>query len=578
MIIGIDLGTTNSLVSVFQRGQTQLIPNEFGEFLTPSVISIEKEYALVGKEAKHRLLTHPEVTVASFKRYMGTEKKFYLGDKVFTAIELSALLLRKLKEDAEEYLGEKVIEAIISVPAYFNDIQRSATKQAGELAGLVVHRIVNEPSAAALFFREASENKEEEQEFLIVDFGGGTLDVSVVSCFDELIEILAISGDNRLGGIDFDQGLAYYFCKELDLDWDRLSLQEQGELLNQAENCKIQLGNSNSAEMHLKIKEERCVLNISEETFYQISKPLLQRMLKVMQRVVNDAQIVVSKIVLVGGSSKMPIIAQYIKEKIKHIPLCIENPDFTIALGIGLVVGIKQRASEIKDIVLTDVCSFSLGTGIINKSSTYRSEDLIMSTIIERNTVLPCSKVEHFCTAHDNQKHILFTIYQGEAMYCSDNIKLDEIEIEVPEGPAGQEVVQVRYSYDINGILDVEIIDARGNVNNKLLISKACRLSDTEIKAAMEKLKGLKVSKVEEERHRILIYEAEKLYESIDGEKRQILRYVLGQFIKALEKGKTWDVRHTKKNLQDLIQEIVTSNNQPIESFIIMNEEEDWGE
>ncbi|MDD3402179.1 MAG: Hsp70 family protein [Hespellia sp.] len=289
-MIGIDLGTTNSLAAVWQDGVSQLIPNSFGEYLTPSVVSLDEQGSVhVGKTAKERLISEPENTASVFKRFMGTEKTYCLRNRNYSPEELSSLVLKKLKDDAEIYLGEKVTEAIISVPAYFNNAQRDATKKAGELAGLKVDRIINEPSAAALACQHLY--PEEESLEMVFDFGGGTLDVSIVDCFDNIINVLSISGDNHLGGCDFDLAMAQFFCKAYDMDYEQLSKTDQAAVIKSAETCKMELSESEHAEMTAFFAGDKKTLLFDTEKMIQASAGIFQRLLEPMRQAVRGAEV-----------------------------------------------------------------------------------------------------------------------------------------------------------------------------------------------------------------------------------------------------------------------------------------------
>ena len=367
-IIGIDLGTTNSLAAVWQDGESKLIPNAFGEYLTPSVVSIGEDGTVyVGKTAKERLASYPDDTASVFKRFMGTSRKYMLGGKSYRPEELSAFVLKKLKEDAERYLGEPVEEAIISVPAYFNDMARNATKRAGMIAGLRVERIINEPSAAALACQNL--NQEEDETLLVFDFGGGTLDVSLVECFDNVIEIQAVSGDNQLGGQDFDDMIAEHFAKSLNLNYAEMKPETKAIVRKSAELCKRELTEKPSANMVVNCQDISGEIEITRKDIVKICAPLFDRIGKPVSKVFVDAQTStdqVGQIVLVGGSCKMPVVRQYLSYLLKREDIETKEPDYMIALGCGVCAGIKERDKDVKDLLLTDICPFSLGIKVAN--------------------------------------------------------------------------------------------------------------------------------------------------------------------------------------------------------------------
>ncbi|MDE5984044.1 MAG: molecular chaperone HscC [Eubacterium sp.] len=447
-IIGIDLGTTNSLASVWKNGRCELIPNSFGEFLTPSVVGFDDDGSIIiGKIAKQRLISHPDLTAASFKCFMGTNKEIMLGNKSFTPPELSSFILRQLKEDAELYLGEPVEEAVISVPAYFDDNGRSATKLAGELAGLKVERIINEPSAAALAYKQNTDN---EDMFLIFDFGGGTLDISIVDIFESVIEIVAVAGDNHLGGDNFNQTIAEYFCKANNLNYGTLPDEIKAIIIKQAELCKIALSTQRDAAMVLNFNNEVYTLALDNQKLLDITASIFEKIEVPIVKAMQDARVMsgdLPDIILIGGSSHMLLVQKYL-ENLFHREISVTiSPDTAVAIGVGIAAGIKERNEEVKDMVLTDICPFSLGIDIINRDNL---DAPYFSPIIERNTTLPASIVKPFYTACDNQRAMEIRIAQGEKMYFKHNLYLGKVEMKVTPAPKGERGVDVRFTYDIN--------------------------------------------------------------------------------------------------------------------------------
>ncbi|MEZ3433331.1 MAG: molecular chaperone HscC [Lachnospiraceae bacterium] len=522
-IIGIDLGTTNSLAAVWQNGKSVLIPNSFGEYLTPSVVSMGEENTVyVGRIAKERLISHPEYSVSVFKRFMGTEKTFRLGEKIYRPEELSAFVLRRLKEDAERYLGEAVEEAVVSVPAYFNDMARKATKTAGELAGLKVERIINEPSAAALAYH--IRNKEEDETFLVFDFGGGTLDVSLVDCFDNIIEIVSVSGDNRLGGSDFDREIAGQFCKEHGMDFTALTPKRREIILESANRAKCALTENVSVVMQVSDEDFTGQMELNNKKLIQISMLLFQRMSVPVKKVMRDGDknmLEISKVILVGGSCKMPSVKQYLCHMAGECKVYAADPDHMVALGVGVYAGIKERQEDIKDMLLTDICPFTLGTGIYNEADADRP---IMSAIIERNSVLPCSKVRRFCTAGDFQCHVKIDVYQGEEYYADHNICLGVLDVDVPMAPKGKETVSVRYTYDINGILIVDVkVDSTGEKVKEIITTGANTIEPGKMEQYIEELEKLKLHPAEQEENQMMTAWGERLFAQASGDLREEL-------------------------------------------------------
>ena len=552
-IIGIDLGTTNSLVSVWENGRCQLVPNAFGEYLTPSIVSFDADGTVyVGKIAKERLVSHPLDTVSVFKRFMGTPKTYQLAGRQYKPEEISALVLRRLKEDAENYLQEEIEEAIISVPAYFNDLARNATKNAGKLAGLKVDRIINEPSAAALAYQ--NRNHLEDATMLIFDFGGGTVDVSLVECFENIVEILAVSGDNRLGGTDFDRAIAGAFCKEHGLGVDTLTVEEKAIIEERAVQCKLELTEQENAVMHVELKGIQLTMEMSRIKLIQIAEPLFLRMGVPVQRVLADGKKSVEDldaVVLVGGSSKMPVVQKYLQHMLGRADISVLNPDHMIAMGVGVYAGIKERNEEIRDMMLTDICPFSLGTGIHNEAE---PDKLLNKIIIERNSALPASREEVLQTVRDNQTQIRVQIYQGEEMYVKDNLKLGELLVYVSPEPAGNQKISVRYSYDINGILVVDItVLATGETKQLVIQNEKICLSEEEVACKLEELKKLKIHPRDQEENRILLARAERLYKETVGDLRETIEARAKYFHYLLDKQDELRIRKWKKQFTDFL-------------------------
>ncbi len=535
-IIGIDLGTTNSLAAVWEDGHAQLIPNSFGEYLTPSIVSMDSDGTFyVGKVAKERMVTHPQDTASVFKRFMGTSKRYKLAGKEYRPEELSALVLKKLKEDAETYLGEPVEEAVISVPAYFNDMARNATKNAGELAGFKVDRIINEPSAAALACQK--QEQEEDALMLVFDFGGGTLDVSLVDCFDNVIEILAVSGDNHLGGSDFDFVIAKAYCEEKHLNWETLDGEKQAVILESAVHAKIALTEQENCHMLVNMEGIKGSMELSRKKLIQISEELFYRMSEPIQRVLMDGQTTideVQKIVLVGGSCKMPIVQKYMEHLMKGKQVHTINPDYMIAMGVGTYAGIKERNEDVRDMLLTDICPFSLGTGVYNHGD---EKNPLNEIIIERNTALPASREVTLYTVCDNQERVEVDVCQGEEMYAKNNILLGKLKVKIPRAPKGKESITVRYTYDINGILVVDVrVNSTGEKKQLVILSKENNISSGELQSRMKELEKLKIHPRDKEENQLLLARGEKLYtetvahmrEDIEG-KMKYFSFLLGK-------------------------------------------------
>ena len=538
-ILGIDLGTTNSLGAVYRNGKVELIPNRFGSFLTPSVVSVTEDGSVVtGQIAKERLITHPKDTAFSFKKNMGSDQKYNLGGKTFLPEELSGFLVSAIVEDAKEYMGEEIKDVIISVPAYFHDKQRVATKRAGALAGVNVKRIVNEPSAAALASYFDTQN---EQLFLVFDFGGGTLDVSIVDCFDTMVEILAVSGDNHLGGDDFNEAVADGFLREHQLQRENLSEKEYAILLRQAEKCKIALSTEQEVKMTAVLGGQTYQSVYTNERMMRESSAVWKRIQTVLRHVLRDSRVEledIDAVIMAGGSGKMPLVQSYMEQLFEQTPLVTGFSDQLIARGLGLVCGVMEREDEVRDYILTDICPFTLGTGVNNETD---PKHPYMSAIIERNTILPCSRIQRFSTASDYQKEVKIEILQGEEPYAEDNVQLGLITTMVPKKKRGQESVDVRFTYDINGILEVEVTVVSQSMDEK------------ELARRMKQLEKLKVHPKDMTENQLILERLQALYEEALPETRDRLMYHIRNFESTLAEQDPRRIRKYREFLEHMI-------------------------
>ena len=557
MLIGIDLGTTNSLVACFRNGKAEIIPNRLGENLTPSVVSVDRNGTVyVGRSAKERAMLYPLESASVFKRSMGTDREYVLGDWKLRAEELSSLVLRSLKEDAESYLGEPVCDAIISVPAYFNDLQRKATKRAGELAGLNVVRIINEPTAAAIAYGMAEEN---DSRYLVFDLGGGTFDVSVLELYSPIMEVHAIAGDNFIGGEDFTDVLYHLFLDSTGIAPDSLDLKTRYEIRKNAENCKCAFSHSNEIIMCCTIHGQMHILRLSMDEYERACLPLLERLRKPIERSLRDAGVSldeIDKIVLVGGATRSPVVRKFVAKLFGRIPSFNINPDEAVAIGAALQCGIKSRDKEIQEVVLTDVCPLTLGTevemdtGLIDEPGHYLP-------IIERNTVIPVSRTETVYTAHENQTKICVKILQGESRMSQNNLLLGEISVPVPAGPKGKEAVDITYTYDVNSLLEVEVFVRSTKLRRKILIqSNMSRLSQEEAEKRMEPLQYLKQNPRDEEPNRLILLRGERLYEEATGDNRHVIDRAMMEFDRALKKQDRIEIARAREKLEKLLNEI----------------------
>lgn len=418
MIVGIDLGTTHSLIGAYGADGPTLFPNALSELLTPSVVSVDGDKVLVGQAARDRLISHPEHTVAAFKRWMGTARETRLGGRAFRPEELSALVLRSLLADAEAALGEKITEAVISVPAYFSDAQRKATRAAGELAGVRIERLINEPTAAALAY--GLQDRGGEGRFLVFDLGGGTFDVSILECFDSVFEVHASAGDNFLGGEDFLDMMVDAFCRDNELRQQALKTQELGQLRRRLEQLKRELSARTPAPLQMSIDGRDYSWSIDEDRFAQICEPLVQRMRAPIERAMRDAKLQPSQldeIVLVGGASRMPLVARLVSRMFGRLPLRHVNPDQAIGLGACVASGLKSRNAKLEEIILTDVCPFTLGTQIARRDDNGQVHSGFFHPIILRNSTVPVSREDQFYPMHEKQEKLTIDIYQARTRW-----------------------------------------------------------------------------------------------------------------------------------------------------------------
>lgn len=528
-IIGIDLGTTNSLACVYRNGRTELIPNELGEYKTNSVVSMmEDGSVLVGAAAKERLITHPESTAASFKVWMGTERLISLGKKSFKPEELSSLVLKQILQDARQYLGEPVEEAVISVPAYFNDNQRCATKLAAQLAGLTVKRLINEPSAAALYYRHSMQEQSDSQ-MMVIDFGGGTLDVSIVECFENIIEITAIAGDNHLGGNDIDRAIVAYFCEQNGLSMEKLDSFALSSLYRQAEEAKIALSQRDTdtgVSVVLRQEDDKYSMVLTNKLLRQLCEPIFQKVRAVISRAMKDRARVgkINEVILVGGSAQLTVFCDYLEELFGRRPAVQGNTDEMVALGVGLCAGIKGRAEELQDLVMTDVCPFSLGVATYNDA---RDKNPHMAFLIQRSSMLPASHQGDFYTLSNNQQKLRFEIYQGEGYYASDNLKLGELEVRVPPGMAGEQYATVTFTYDIDGILHVSARSSGGDYRERMILNSRYQPGDTALQQAHERIAQIQLAARGNQEDQLLLETAMRLYAQTTGyEREQVARLI----------------------------------------------------
>ena len=530
-ILGVDLGTTNSLAVVYKEGKPVRIPNAYGEYVTASAVSILDGKIVVGKLAKERLITHPECSASLFKRNMGSDVTYTLDRKEYDSATLSSFVVKQLIEDAQNYLHEEISEVVISVPAYFNARQRQDTKRIGELLGIKVERLINEPSAAAI----ACHMDDEYETFVVFDFGGGTLDVSVVDCFENVISINAISGNNHLGGTDFDRAMAEYFCLKNLLNYNVLDSSFQQSILCACEKAKIKLSTQNVVEVslvHLN-KNYNCIFD--ENVLFNITHSLLESCKNVIGKAVKDSGFSASELdslILVGGSSKMPVLQHYLSDALNIPVLKEEHMDSLVVLGLGKYIGIKQRDENIKDVVVTDICPFSLSTSTYNE----QNPDLELSTVlIPKNSVLPTSKKMTLRTVHKGQTKVNISVFQGQAMYAKENLFLGQAFIHVPRNMHDYESFDLIYSYDINSMLYVEAVVHSTKEHYIFRVSKGDVLEKVDASVRLDSIKEVSLGLYQNNEVDALLARIERIYREVDEETQDYLMKLHTEFTKDME-------------------------------------------
>jgi molecular chaperone DnaK len=569
-VVGIDLGTTNSVVAVMEGGEPTVIPNAEGSRLTPSVVAFTKTgERLVGQLAKRQAVVNPDRTIASIKRKMGTNEKVSIDGKPYTPQEISAMILGKLKSDAEKYLGDTVTQAVITVPAYFNDSQRQATKDAGTIAGLEVLRIINEPTAASLAY---GLDKKQSETILVFDLGGGTFDVSVLEVGDGVFEVKSTSGDTHLGGDDYDRRIVDWIAAEfqrdegIDLRTDKQALQR---LLEAAEKAKVELSSVVQTEINLPFitadqnGPKHLIMPITRAKFEELTDDLTQRCVGPFQRALEDSKLsasAINEVVLVGGSTRMPVIQQLVKKLTGKDPHQGVNPDEVVAIGAAIQAGVLM--GEVKDVVLLDVTPLSLGIETLGGVNT---------VLIPRNTTIPTAKSETFSTAEDNQTAVDIHVTQGERPMSRDNMKLAQFRLEgIPPAPRGMPQVEVTFDIDANGIINVHAKDLGTGREQSVKVTASTNLTSADIdrmvrEAEQHADEDAQARTTAEERNAAdtLAYGTDKALaeagDRISDSDRQSVQAALTSLREALKSNDSSAIRSARENLEQVWQPVASS-------------------
>lgn len=584
-IIGIDLGTTNSCVSVLEGGQPQIIANPEGERTTPSVVAYRKGEKIVGSAAKRQAITNPD-TVSSIKRMMGGSKKVELDGKKYTPEEISAMILSYMKDYAEKYLGEKVTKAVITVPAYFNDSQRQATKNAGKIAGLEVERIINEPTAAALAY--GLDKQKDNHTILVYDLGGGTFDVSIMELGDGVFEVKSTAGNNKLGGDDFDEKIMDYLIEEfkkengIDLSKDKRAMQRLKEVAEKAKKDLSSMTTTQVSEPFISQGEDgplHLEITLTRAKFESLIADLVDSTLKLVKQAIKDAKVDkkdIDKILLVGGSTRVPLVVEKVEKELGKKSSHEVNPDEVVSMGAAIQAGVLS--GEVDDIVLLDVTPLSLGLETLGG---------VMTVLIPKNTTIPTTKTQVFSTAADNQPAVDIHILQGERSMASDNKTLGNFQLSgIPAAPRGVPQIEVSFDIDANGIVNVKAKDLGTNKEQAITITSSTNLSDEEVERMMREAEE---NKAEDEKRKEeadtrndaeqMIFQTEKslkdLGDKVEDKEKEDIEKLIEELKETLEKDDIEDIKEKTEALKEKAMKLAEKIYQNANAEAAANEEAD---
>ncbi|MDE7424550.1 MAG: Hsp70 family protein [Lachnospiraceae bacterium] len=561
MILGIDLGTSNSMAAVYREGKPVIIESRVGRKQIPSIVSVDENgNFFAGDVAKERQITYPNQTVSGFKRSMGTEKTFSIDGKELKAVELSAIILRNIKEDAEHFLGEKIEDVVISVPAFFSNPQRKAVLQAGELAGLKVRQLINEPTAAAMAYgiqdKETESEAEDTKVIMVMDLGGGTFDISIVEQTGNIMEVVSVCGDNHLGGEDFTRHLMTMFLEFYGME--ELEKCEEIFLWKQAEQAKKMFASSEKASMHCNIKGKNYDYDVMEQEYEMACFDLIEKMRKLALKAVEESKYEmeeIGEILMVGGGMKLSIIQKMVAKLAgKQLEYKI-NPDEAVALGAALTGHLLEQNYEVKDLIMTDICPYNLG--VITYSVIKYDMNSGFENLLPKNTIIPAKRTKRIWIVEKTEKMKNRILYQASENYNDEAIKLGELSYLMPDTLDDGSYITYTIICDINGIVEFEIyVEANHTTKSMILCNENCELTMEEARKRIQELDYLKSTPMEEENNKLLYAKAERMYSECIGRDREKIGSYLQEFEKAIY---SWDEKKiliARENLESLLSDL----------------------